>query len=114
MSSRGGLRSSRHSSRCRTASKLIVPRCKASSTAPVTSIDEKVSSRRSTCTYSRPPWLLQPGFQQSPQGGEGLGQLPAGKRRGLVQRPCLLFEQRQIVQRVVDHRLAFIAAWMAG
>ena len=55
MSSRGGLRSIRHSSRCLTASKLIVPSCKASSMARVTSMDEKVSSRRSTCTYSRPP-----------------------------------------------------------
>ena len=58
--------------------------------------------------------LLQPGLQQPSQRGEALGQLPAGQRRSLVQRACLLFEQRQIVQWVVDHRLAFVAARMAG
>ncbi len=41
-------------------------------------------------------------FQQTPQGGEALGQVPAGKRRGLVERADLVFDQRQIVQRVED------------
>ena len=58
--------------------------------------------------------FLQTGFQQSPQRGEALRQLPAGKRCGLIQRPRLLFDQRQVMQRIEDHRLVFITAWMPG
>ena len=54
--------------------------------------------------------LLEPGFEQTPQFGEAVRQLPTGEWSGLVQSPRLLFEQRQIVQRIEDHRLAFIAA----
>ena len=58
--------------------------------------------------------LLEPGFEQTPQLREALRQLPAGQRRGLIQRPGLLFQQSQIVQRIEDHRLAFIAAFVPG
>src|ERR1039458_976958 len=48
----------RHSNKCLTASKLIVPRCSASPMACSTSSKENVSNRRSTCTYSRLPFFL--------------------------------------------------------
>ena len=51
----GGRRSMRHSTRCFTASKPIAPSRRASPTAPSTSSSRKVSSRRSTWTYSRLP-----------------------------------------------------------
>src|ERR1017187_9711075 len=54
--------------------------------------------------------LLEPGFEQTPQFGEAVRQLPTGEWSRLVQSPRLLFEQRQIVQRIEDYRLAFIAA----
>jgi hypothetical protein len=46
--------------------------------------------------------LLEPGFEQTPQLRKALRQLPAGERRRLVQRSSLLFEQRQVVQRIED------------
>jgi hypothetical protein len=55
--------------------------------------------------------LLEPGFEQTPQFGEAVRQLPTGERSRLVQSPRLLFEQRQIVQRIEDYCLAFIARW---
>ena len=55
----------------------------------------------------------QPRFEQSPQLREALRQLPAGQRRGLIQRTGLLLEQGQVVQRIEDDRLAFITAPVA-
>src|ERR1017187_4534009 len=46
--------------------------------------------------------LAQSRFQQPSQAGEALRQLPAHQRRGLIQCPCLLFQQSQKVQRVED------------
>jgi hypothetical protein len=58
--------------------------------------------------------LLERGFEQTPQMREALRQLPDGQRSRLIQYPSLLFEQGQIVQRVEDHRLTFIATVMPG
>jgi hypothetical protein len=58
--------------------------------------------------------LAEPGFEQTPQLRKALRQLPAGQRSGLIQRPRLLFQQGQIVQRIEDHRLTFITALMPG
>ncbi len=87
----------------------MVPSRKASSIAWLTSERSKVSISRSTCTYSRLPCFFKPGFEQTPQFGEAARQLPTDKWGSLIQSPRLLFEQRQIVQRI-DNRLAFIAA----
>lgn len=60
--------------------------------------------------------LVQPGFEQSSQLDKTLGQLPAGERRGLIERPALVFEQGQAVQRIVDRgpaRIAMVAQLMA-
>ena len=74
-----------------------------SSKAPVSRSEPRISVHS---------WLLEPGFEQTAQFGEALRQLPAGQWSGLIERPRLLFEQRQIVQRIEDHSLAFIAARM--
>ena len=58
--------------------------------------------------------LLQPGFKQPPQLQIALRQLPTLQWRGLIEGACLLFEQRQIVQRIEDHGFAFIAARVPG
>ena len=58
--------------------------------------------------------LLQPGFEQAPQIGEALRKLPAGERRSLIQSQALVFEQGQVVQRIVDRGLARIGALVAG
>jgi DNA-binding transcriptional MerR regulator len=47
--------------------------------------------------------LLQPGFEQPSQSQIARGQRPAGERRGVIEGPGLLFEQRQIVQRIEEH-----------
>jgi len=54
--------------------------------------------------------FLQPCLQETAQRGEALRQLPAGQRCGLIQRACLLLDQRQVMQRIEDHRLAFVTA----
>jgi len=41
---------------------------------------------------------------------EALRQLPSGERRGLIQSAALVFEQGQIVQRIVDGGFAFVVA----
>jgi hypothetical protein len=41
---------------------------------------------------------------------EALWQFPASERRSLIQSAALVLQQRQIVQRIVDGALAFIAA----
>src|ERR1019366_2248120 len=56
--------------------------------------------------------LAQSRFQQPPQAGEALRQLPAHQRRSLIQCPCLLFQQGQIVQRIEDHVFTLIASAM--
>src|SRR6266851_9862807 len=58
--------------------------------------------------------LLEPCFEQPSQLSETLRQLPACERSRLVQRPGLLFEQGQVVQRIEDDRLAFITALVPG
>ena len=56
--------------------------------------------------------LAHAGLDQAPQGGEFLGQVPAGQRRRLVESADLLFEQRQVMQRVEDKILALVGARM--
>lgn len=61
-----------------------------------------------------PAVFLQPRIEQPSQGGEALGQQPAGKRCSLVERSGLVFKQRQIVQRIEDDGFSLIAARVAG
>src|SRR3546814_514985 len=56
----------------------------------------------------------QAGFQEAAQGGEGLGQVPLLERGGLVERADLVFEQRQVVQRIEDQVLSLIGSLVAG
>src|SRR5437588_1600695 len=49
-------------------------------------------------------------FDQAPQRGEFFGQVPADQRRCLVESANLLFEQRQVMQRVEHEVLALIGA----
>ena len=42
------------------------------------------------------------------------GQLPTGERNSLIERPRLLFKQRQVMQWIEDKGLTFIAALMPG
>ena len=49
-----------------------------------------------------------PRFEQAAQGRELFRQLPAGERRGLVQRVDLLLDQREVMQRIEDEVLAFV------
>src|SRR5208283_4412969 len=58
--------------------------------------------------------LGQSSFEQTVQLGEALRQLPSRKRSGLVQRPALVFQQSQVVQRIVDGSFAFVAALVFG
>ena len=51
-------------------------------------------------------------LDQAPQRGEFLGQVPADQRRRLVESADLLFEQRQVMQRVEDEVLALVGARM--
>src|SRR5947208_1244729 len=53
-------------------------------------------------------------FDQAPQRGKFLGQVPADQRRCLVESADLLFEQRQVMQRVEDEVLALVGARMTG
>ena len=56
--------------------------------------------------------LTHPGFQQTPQRGEFLWQLPAGQWRGLVECVDLLLDQRQVVQRLEYKVLPLVGARM--
>ena len=47
-------------------------------------------------------------LQQTAQGRERVGQFPAGQRRGLIQGGDLLFQQRQIVDRIEDHIIPLV------
>ena len=58
--------------------------------------------------------LAQTRLEQTPQGRKLLGQGPTDQRRGLIQRPNLPFQQRQIVQRIEDEVLALVRARVAG
>ena len=104
----------RHSSRCLTASKLIVPRRSASRMARSTSWHRKRLQQTQHLHVLPLAALAQSCFQQPSQSGEALRQLPAHQRRGLIQCPCLLFQQGQIMQRIEDHVFALIASAMAG
>ena len=53
-------------------------------------------------------------LHQSAKRRERIGQLPSGERRCLVQRSDLALNEGQIVERVEDHVLAFVGAWVAG
>lgn len=48
--------------------------------------------------------LLQAQFQDLPQMLKAIGQLPAGSRRRLFQRPALVLQQSKIVQRIENGR----------
>jgi hypothetical protein len=108
----------RHSNRWRTASKLSVPSLSACSTACVTSERSKVSINRSTCTYLRLPCLrsracgaalrADAAVEQSTPATATLREEPPDRAR-----PRLLFEQRQIMQRIKDDRLALISGMTA-
>src|SRR3954462_11100280 len=114
MSSRGGRRSIRHSTRCLTASKPITPRAMASLTPAST------SSRRNTS--SSPQHLDELAFaagghacfDQATQRREFLGQGPADQWCRLFESADLAFAQSQVMQRVEDKALAFIGARMTG
>ena len=110
MSSRGGLRSMRHSTRCRTASKLIVFSASACFDGGGDLFKSEVLDQPQHLDVLPAGVLPQSRLQQPAQLSEALGQLPSRKRRGLVQRPALVFEQSQVVQRIVDGGFAFIAA----
>jgi len=58
--------------------------------------------------------LAQTSLEQTAQGRELIGQAPANQRGGLVQRPDLPFQQRQIVQRIEDEVFAFVGARMTS
>src|SRR6266567_660229 len=53
-------------------------------------------------------------FDQAPQRGEFLGQVPADRWRRLVESADLAFEQSQVMQRVEDKALALIGTRMTG
>jgi len=50
------------------------------------------------------------GLQEAAQGGEFLGQIPLLQGSRLVQGPCLLLQQGQVVDGVVDEVVPFIGA----
>ena len=54
------------------------------------------------------------GFEQATQRGKFLGQIPADQGRRLIESADLLFEQRQVMQRVEDKVLALVRARMTG
>src|SRR5689334_14945878 len=54
------------------------------------------------------------GLDQAAQRGKFLRQVPADQRRCLVESANLLFEQRQVMQRVEDEVLALVGARMTG
>ena len=53
-------------------------------------------------------------LQQTAQGRERAGQFPAGQRRGLIQGGDLLFQQRQIVDRIEDHIIPLVRTGVPG
>ena len=58
--------------------------------------------------------LAHAGLQETAQGREGLGQFPAGQRRGLVQSADLLLQQSQVVDRIEDHILLVVGTGVPG
>src|SRR5271168_4004839 len=85
----------------------------ASLTPASTSSGRNTSSSRSTWTNSRLPRLAMRA-SMAPQRGEFLGQIPADQWRCLVESADLLFQQRQVMQRVEDKVLALVGARMTG
>ena len=61
-----------------------------------------------------PPRPARACLHQPAKRRERIGQLPSGERRCLVQRSDLALNEGQIVERVEDHVLAFVGAWVAG
>ena len=92
----------------------MVPRCSASSTASSYFREGEGLHQPQHLHILAAAVFLQPRFQETAQRGEALRQLPAGQRCGLIQSACLLLDQRQIMQRIEDHRLAFITALVPG
>src|ERR1700722_1737883 len=112
MSRRGGRRSMWHRIRCFTASKPIAPRAMASRAAAATSSRGNTSINRRTCTNSRFALLAHPGFQKTPERHELFRQPPAGQWRRLIERVDLLFDQRQVVQRIEYEVVALVGTGM--
>ena len=83
-------------------------------TAACRSSRSKVSSSRSTCTYSRRPALIIRASISRRRVANSGGRSHPGQRRRLVQRVDLLLDQRQVVHRIEDHVLAVVAPGMAG
>jgi len=54
------------------------------------------------------------GLQETPQGGEGLGQIPAPERGRLVERADFALDERQVVQGIEDQILTLIGSFVAG
>ncbi len=54
------------------------------------------------------------GLQETPQGGEGLGQIPAPERGCLVEGADLALDERQVVQGIEDQVLTLIGSSVAG
>ena len=61
-----------------------------------------------------PPGIAHPRFHQPPQTMNAFGKLPAVERRGLIERLALVFQQSQIMQRIVDKLRLVVAADMGG
>ena len=114
MSRRGGRRSIRHSTRCLTASKPIAPRAIASRDGGGHLLDPERLHQAQHLHELAFAWFAHAGLQQAAQRGELLRQLPAGQRRGLVQRVDLLLDQRQVVQRIEHEVLPLVGAGMPG
>src|SRR5271169_3093342 len=54
--------------------------------------------------------FFEPRFEQASQLSKAIWQLPAGEWCGLVESPALLFQQRQVVNRIVYSTLAVVTA----
>jgi hypothetical protein len=59
-----------------------------------------------------PACIAHPRFHQPPQAMNAIGEPPAVERRSLVERLALVFQQRQIMQRIVDKIRRVVAAGM--
>src|SRR5207237_540154 len=86
----------------------------ASPTPASTSSGRNTSSSRSTWTNSRLPLLAMRASIRRRSVANSSGRFPADQRRCLVESADLLFEQRQVMQRVEDEVLALVGARMTG
>ena len=90
--------------------KPIAPRAMAARAAAATSSRGNTSINRRTCTNSRLPCLPHPGFQKTPECYELFRQPPVGQRSCLIEHVDLLFDQRQVVQRIEYEVVALVGS----